>query len=421
MFKLFLFSLVIFFWAHVFASCPGLLYQTKENFILDKKKVLFLEFEGDETNVFVYDALFDGYKNLMKAEKSIEIKTDFSLTAAIVKCYLSQKNDVQLLKTMLGGLINDISQILQETEWPHTLIYLYTNICVFELTRYLVNVTHVMKDIFGQSGFSPTNMNPFVLLNNEKKAAMGWLSLNYALGGGDLPVQDNLAAAFLTRKIQELVFLPQSINEKDYVKSLIDLGLPYKIYIAGQSLGKNEIRRKILMYEEKNNMDSRMITTVCVKPSESFTWNFNPKVTYTVKGFYNKSRKGVTTINYNECKEVVEKAVEREKKPLNFRKEKFYALYAYFSLAKKSNLVAAKGGSVTLGELEKRTKEICECKNSDKFHCLDMLYMVTLFTMKYGLWNNSTIHFYKRVNGFELNWRTAKAFTLYKNYKHQRI
>lgn len=38
------------------------------------------------------------------------------------------------------------------------------------------------------------------------------------------------------------------------------------------------------MYEEKNNMDSRMLTTVCVRPSESFTWNFNPKVTYTVKG-----------------------------------------------------------------------------------------------------------------------------------------
>ncbi|KAK6634881.1 hypothetical protein RUM44_000128 [Polyplax serrata] len=321
------------------------------------------------------------------------------------KYNIQDETIVHEVKGMLQGLMDNIGKVLPEEEWCNTRVLSYTEEVFTTVPKsHLSDLANYMTTFFYCKGFCVEGTRPLAQTNIRSQLVMGWLALNYALGRGEVEAKNSVAAALLVEKARALVFVPPKLTGKECGCPFMDIGLPFKIYAYSDSIGKNKIRRSIVL-SSTDVKECEETKASCLRP-------LSLKVYSNRTEFLSKE----PTIDYKKCKNAIETLVRNYNKPMSFQGRKFYALNSYYEFAIRANLIGENGGNVPLAQIEKKAKQICENNNDDDFLCMDLIYMYVLFKQNYGLKDRCEVHFYKEVNGFELNWRIAKAFSLYKEY-----
>ncbi|KAK6639995.1 hypothetical protein RUM43_008272 [Polyplax serrata] len=411
--------------------------------------VLFLDFMVNDTRAFINTFYYGNDGNLNGVGKSVYLRSTFSLPAYINRPVCTRQK--QILFETLEGLVLLTAHTIPKERLNSTRILPYGDSVCAELPQdKMEEFLDDMENFFNQKGFELEHGDPFIVNTVQNKLAMGWMALNYALNGGELIANKTVAAALLSQTAHALVFVPQNTTTPTQGEPFFDMGLPFHFYFYRQvlrernkiqelyasalgSFGERDIRKLIL----KSTNISNLLETSCFRPFKKYTWIYNETYNYTLMG----SNKGEShRVNYNDCKREVREVVSKFQKPTrSLEGRDFYALYAYFELAVRANLIEKEvkrtchssaestdstepgkivtAKNITLEAIEKRAKCVCSSRCGAPFLCMDLVFMYTLFNESYGLKSNTTIHFSNEVKGFPLSWRMAKAFSLYKNYE----
>ncbi|KAK6639993.1 hypothetical protein RUM43_008270 [Polyplax serrata] len=168
----------------------------------------------------------------------------------------------------------------------------------------------------------------------------------------------------------------------------------------------------------QNEKEIHKLKSACIRPflEINITINGTHYVVVGKNSWMHKAHFNITIIDYHACKRTVQSFVEQLEKPESFKGKPFYAVRDYFTLALSTGLVSRPGGNVTMQKIEKKARDVCHDNTLEPFTCMDIIYMHSLFKKVYGLRKKSIIHFCEEVNGFDVDWRLAKAFSLYKGY-----
>ncbi|KAK6634882.1 hypothetical protein RUM44_000129 [Polyplax serrata] len=390
-------------------QCSSVLSKEKSILTVD---ALFLDFMVNDTRAFINTFYYGSDGNLNGVGKSVYLRSTFSLPAYINRPVCTRQKQI-LFKT-LEGLVLLTAHAIPKERLNSTRILPYGDSVCAELPQdKMEEFLDDMENFFNQKGFELEHGDPFIVNTVQNKLAMGWMALNYALNGGELIANKTVAAALLSQTAHALVFVPQNTTTPTHEEPFFDMGLPFHFYFHSGSFGERDIRKLIL----KSTNISNLLETSCFRPFTKYTWIYNETYNYTLMG----SNKGEShRINYTDCKREVREVVSKFQKPTrSLEGRDFYALYAYFGLAVRANLIEKEvtAKNITLEAIEKRAKCVCSSRCGTPFLCMDLVFMYTLFNEIYGLKSNTTIHFSDEVNGFPLSWRMAKAFSLYKNYE----
>lgn len=152
-------------------------------------------------------------------------------------------------------------------------------------------------------------------------------------------------------------------------------------------LGLMAFRKSILTNDKENQT---IYESECVNPiikNKSFIYNNKE---YKINGKDNKkSTVENPEVDYELCAELIKrKAMPLVKpKPVTMNQHPIAAFSYYYDRAIETGLVDPfLGGEVTLGEIMKKSREVCANANADQpFMCLDLTYITVLLQDGFGL------------------------------------
>ncbi|KAK6628086.1 hypothetical protein RUM44_010568 [Polyplax serrata] len=316
----------------------------------------------------------------------------------------------------LNELVNNIRTVLPENEWQNTGVLLFISPKIrFKEEKIRLQLTSIISKYLKENDFVLAE-SEMICLNTEMKLAFSWMSLNFALGNGDLRKNKPIAAVSLLAFTSAIAYIPEDFSgvPTSERKNIFCLQGHHQFYWKSSPWGQEEIRKKIL--QPSTLGDSKNLETACVSPHTKFKWTYNSTNIYVIRGrpLTIENTKGLwpdPEVNYEKCCAEVNAVVSAIKKPPFVKVQELYALKFYNALAGKVQLKTFNGkGSVTLREVEERAREVCADENdSDPFICMDMVFMHLLFKKVYGLKDNSTIHFCHNVNGVQVHWALSMA------------
>ncbi|XP_050442385.1 ectonucleoside triphosphate diphosphohydrolase 5-like isoform X2 [Adelges cooleyi] len=275
-----------------------------------------------------------------------------------------------------------------------------------------------IRHLFDRSPFY-TNKNSVAIMDGIDEGLFSWFTVNFLLDRLNGKLTHTVAALDLGGGSIQITFIPSDstqIKQKlpEFITEYSIMNQKVNLYSHSYlGLGLMAARKSVFTsYGDEIN-----VTSPCVSEAAKGTpYKFAGK-TYHVTG---ASSKNGTAIDYNKCKNIIERVVEAidTDKPKDLLTQPIIAFSYFYDRAQDADLVGEEGGTVTVNKFY--AAAIKECSKSDynelrPFKCLDLIYISVLLEQGFGLPGDEPITLLNTIDGHEISWALGAAYHILQN------
>lgn len=269
-----------------------------------------------------------------------------------------------------------------------------------------------IEDLVAKSGFR-VDANAVQIMKGSDEGIFSWLTVNFLTGRlGQIQTKQLAAMDLGGGSMQITLPIVDAAEASQYGQDV------RRLHVAGRDIdvfthsylgaGFQAARHAILT--DGNTTEGTALQSACVNPQVvNASWSFN-NVQYQVSG---KQHEQETAVSIAACADLIRKNVisKINPRPVTLRQHQLAAWNKFFAVT----FHLSKRDEFGVGSLRKKAEKEC-AKYTDKaknvFQCLNLIYTSTLLTEGFGLPEDITLIYSRKIHGHFVSWTLGCALNV---------